>query len=436
MDGGDFNHIFPYVKEGLLPNFKRLLKNGFYSKLRVTIPPVTIPSFPCLFSGLSTLDLGYCTFYDPSFGVFSSHLWKEKSIFNNENIRTFCLNLPSTYPAWNINGEMITGLLTPRLSEKMYFPNYLGEFIDQNWIIDGSNIDEIFKAFETKKELFLKKIREPFNLLVYIVRVPDCITHHPKYKLGLTQNILKDGYIKIDEFLGEILDSNDFDNLFIISDHGLDTYKYEFNIKRFLEKEGILFYNTEFLSKLMSLFIKIFGLINRNIFDTTFFHNRFKYYLTRIKGKFGSKISHEKKKVSLSKSRFLHFYSNYGGIYLSKKEKKLKKYLEIALKKCKYVERLIEFDSKYLPDYIIVMKKNILFSVKSSYFVKNHFNSLNHSEIGIFIAYGKDVLKTKIREISYLDFVPLLLKLYGIITPPHIKGKIPNIIKERDFIQD
>ena len=419
----------------MLPNFKKLLKDGFYSKLRVTIPPVTIPSFPCLFSGLSTIDLGYCTFYDSSFGIFSSQLWKEKSIFNHKNIRAFCLNLPSTYPAWNINGEMITGLLTPRLSEKMYFPNNLGEIIDQNWIIDGSNIEEIFKAFETKKELFLKKIMEPFNLLVYIVRVPDCITHHPKYRLDLTQEILKDGYIKIDEFLGKILDSDNFDNLFIISDHGLDTYKYEFNIKRFLEKQGLLFYNTEFLSKVMSLFIKILGLINRNLFDTTFFHNKFKHYLTRIKDKIGSKIPHKDKKVSLSKSRFLHFYSNYGGIYLSEKEKKLKKYLKHALENCKYIEKIIEFDSKYLPDYIIVMKKKILFSVKSSYFVKNHFNSLNHSEIGIFIAYGKDILKRRIREISYLDFIPTLLKLYGIITPPHMKGNILNIIKNEDLNQ-
>ncbi|MFX1480450.1 MAG: alkaline phosphatase family protein [Promethearchaeota archaeon] len=433
MDGGDFNHIIPSIKKGLLPNFKRILKDGFYSKFRVSIPPVTIPSFPCLFSGVSPTDLGYCTFYDPSFGIFTSNLWKAKSIFNYENLRVFCLNLPSTYPAWPINGEMITGLLTPSLNEKMYFPEKLGELVNKNWIIDGSNIDEIFSAFEMKKNIFLKKLSEPFNLLIYIVRVPDCITHHPKYRLSLTQEILTEGYIKIDKFLGEILDNVDhFDNLFLISDHGLDVYKYEFNIKRFLEKMNILFYNTGYISKFMSIFIKLFGTFNRKLFDTTFFHNKFKHYLTRIKDRIGLKVSQNNENVSIKNSRFVHFYSNYGGIYLSENDKRIKKKLKLALEECKYIDNIIEFNAKNMPDYIIKLKKDYLFSVKSSSFTINHFNSLNHSEYGIFIAYGKNIINRSEKETSYLDFAPTLLKLHEINIPTYMKGRVLDIFKNKN----
>lgn len=398
--------------------------------MNVTIPPVTIPSFPCLFTGLSVKDLGYCTFYDPSFGIFSSKLWREWSIMSNTNLRIFCLNLPSSYPAWNFNGEMITGMITPTLNEKMYFPNGIGKIIRKDWIIDGSDITEIFQAFKIKSKLFLEKLKEDFELFIYIIRVPDCITHHPKYRLKRTQDIIKEGYKRIDNFLGKILNSINFDNLFIISDHGLKIYQYEFNIKRFLEKEKVLFYNNDKISKFMSIFVKIFGFFNRTLFDTTFFHNNFKTFLTKLKAKINPSGSQNKKINSLNKSRFIHFYSNYGGLYLSEYDKKFKKKIKIISKKCKYIEDVIEFDSKTLPDLIFCLKSNYLYSVKSSFFLKNRFNSFNHSDKGIFIAYGKNIIHGHSNETDYLDFIPTLLKLYEIPIPAHMRGRILKIINK------
>ncbi|MFW9772544.1 MAG: alkaline phosphatase family protein [Candidatus Thorarchaeota archaeon] len=426
IDGGSFDYIRFGIKKGLLPTFKKILNDGFYSNLQVTIPPVTIPSFPCLFSGLEVTDLGYCTFYDPTFGVFSSNLWKEKSIFNFDNIRIFCLNLPSTYPAWEINGEMITGLLTPFINDKMYYPKNLSDIIKQNWIIDGSNIYEIFKAFNIKSSILLSKLGENFDLLIYIIRIPDCITHHPKYKLKITEELIKYGYSKIDNFLAKILNSKEFDNLFIISDHGLEIYHYEFNIKRFLEKKKILFYNNDIISKFMSIFIKIFGIFNRGIFDTTYFHNQFKRVIDPIRKIF---IKSSEANNTLQNTRFVHFYSNFGGIYLNKEDKVSIDKIKVVLQNCKYVKKIIQFNRSTLPDLIIILKEKYLFSVKSSFFVRNRFNSFNHSENGIFIAYGKNIQKGRDIIVSYKDFAPTLLKLHNIKTPNHMKGKVLSIFK-------
>ena len=93
---------------------------------------------------MSVEDLGYCTFVIPSGDIFSSLQWKDRSIFSIANIKTFSLNLPSTYPAWKINGEMISGLLTPYLNHRMCYPNDLFDNIRENWIIVGNNIEEVY----------------------------------------------------------------------------------------------------------------------------------------------------------------------------------------------------------------------------------------------------------------------------------------------------
>ncbi|MBD3195356.1 MAG: hypothetical protein GF317_09890, partial [Candidatus Lokiarchaeota archaeon] len=142
IDGGSFNFILPLIRTNTLPNFQKILQNGFKGNLNVTTPPVTVPSWPCLFSGLSVEELGIDRFYRSSFGIFSSSYWASKSIFSVKGLRSFCLNIPSSYPAWNIEGEMITGMISPNINKKMVYPEHVFDLIRNDWIIDGTSIDE------------------------------------------------------------------------------------------------------------------------------------------------------------------------------------------------------------------------------------------------------------------------------------------------------
>jgi predicted AlkP superfamily phosphohydrolase/phosphomutase len=316
---------------------------------------------------------------------------------------------------------MITGLLTPQINKNMCFPYELINKIDKNWIIDGKTIEEVFKAYEIKKSFFIKKLKEKFDLFIFIIRVPDCISHHPKVRLKKTYKAIEEGYNKIDDFLGIIIENVEFDNIFIISDHGLKLYQHEFNIKRFLEKKKLLLYNNDSISKLLSILIKILGNFNINFFNTTYFHNKIKKLLAKIK------LNNN----DLFKStKFIHFYSNYGGIYLSETDKKKKELIKEILLNSKYVKDIKTYDSDTLPDLIIILKDKYLYSVKSSFFVKNRFNSINHQDEGIFIAYGKNIKKNKMEEVKYVDFAPTLLRLYNINKLNHMKGDILDIFKK------
>ena len=127
--------------------------------------------------------LGFHCFINPFEGMFNSYVWQDKSIFSIEDLKLFVLNVPGTYPAWKINGEMITGVLSPSVS---CFPKELEVIIRKNWIIEGRDLKEAFKAFEVKKRFFLRRLKEDFDLMVFVIRLPDVISH---YTIGDEKNL-------------------------------------------------------------------------------------------------------------------------------------------------------------------------------------------------------------------------------------------------------
>ena len=109
----------------------------------------------CIFSGMKPEQLGFNFFSHPKKGFFNSNWWRNFSIFSLTNLKSFILNVPGTYPAWKINGEMIAGMMSPSFSS---YPPELKLGLEKNWIISGKTVMEVFKAFELKKNLFLKNV--------------------------------------------------------------------------------------------------------------------------------------------------------------------------------------------------------------------------------------------------------------------------------------
>jgi predicted AlkP superfamily phosphohydrolase/phosphomutase len=382
---------------------------------------VTIPSWPCSFSGLDPEQIGYYWFDHPEKGLFNSSVWKNESIFNQIQSKIFVLNVPGTYPAWKVNGEMITGLLSPSIS---CYPPELKFFIENNWIIDGKNPQEIFKAFEIKKKLFLRKMEEDFNLLVFVIRIPDGLSHTTHLSYEKVMNYINLGYQKIDSFLGEVINAKNFDNIFIFSDHGLKHYEHEFNLRRWLEKKRLLFINQSEASKIYSIVAKIFDKIRPFIkIDYEKYHILKKIILKNVIKE--PRIILDKK----NKTKVLHFYGNVGGLYLKSEEKfklpKIKRELELD----KRVKEIISSDVEGFPDLFIILDEKYIFNHNSSFFVIRGRHSFNHSQYGIFMAFGKNIIKEKLDLIDYKDIAPTILKLFGLKKQNYMKGKILNIIR-------
>ncbi|MFX1500825.1 MAG: alkaline phosphatase family protein [Promethearchaeota archaeon] len=428
MDGGCFESIQPLLNQNLLPNFKFLLNDGFSAKLQVTIPHQTIPSWPCLFSGLNVDQLGYYTFIHPEKGIFNSAVWKDKSIFSLEELKVFALNIPGAYPAWKINGEIISGILSPSIS---CFPKELEIILRKNWIVEGKNSSEIFKAFEMKKRLFLRKLKEDFNLMVYVIRVPDALSHRVIGDRKTISKYINLGYKKIDDFLGEIIKENNYDNLIVFSDHGLKFYKKVFNFPRWLEKKGLLFLNKTKEKKLSSIILKLYDFI-RPLMRTQF--------SKRIYEKF---FDSEERQKQLRKDKGLGAFdkdnpqtfiqkltSNMGALFLYGKDRNMKGKIKNALSNDKDIVDAIEYDREGFPDFLIALKDNYIFTKEPSFFLKRRTEVFSHTNRGFFIASGKNIRKGKKNLINFQDIAPTILKLYKIDKPDYMTGNILDIINE------
>ena len=424
IDGGCFEQIEPLLKNDLLPNFKRLIQNGVFGKLKVTIPASTIPSWPCSFSGITPDDLGFYWFSEPNKGMFSSKVWRERAIFSIKNIKHFVLNVPGTYPAWPINGEMICGMMSPTLST---FPPEL-KFSFNNWILDEKTVIDCFKAFKMRTNLFLRKLGGEFELLTYVIRLPDHISHLSRTSINGTFDYISSAYLKIDKFLGTLIKQHYFDNLFIFSDHGLTRFKEGFNLRRWLEKKGLLYLNAPKKEKYLRFIFSIFDRTKPfvNVGKIRFFYK----YVTLIQNKIFKKRTIAKSEEQ-GKSIISFRSGNVGALYLRGPDKNLRESIKIELLNEPSVKQIIEPVGEDVPDFFIILQDHLFFDHHPSLVIKRKRRTIGHKEYGIFLAYGTNIRKNlKLDIVNYLNIAPTLLKACDQKPLEHMKGTTLNIFDD------
>lgn len=396
----------------------------------MTIPPVTFPSWPCLFTGLTPEQLGRYWFLNPDGSVLTSHIWRDKSLFSLFNKRIFVLNVPATYPAWRINGEMITGFMSPSIS---CFPPELKFFIGKNWIINGTHIAESFQAFEMKKNLFLRKMNEDFELMVYVIKIPDNVTHLSRLGKTKTLKLIHLSYLKIDKFLNQILNNNSVENILIFSDHGIIHFKHEFFFKRWLEKKKLIFINQRRGFFLINIMLKIYAIF-RIFVRSTKFVNYFKKLINYQKKRINRRSPSNSKEKSLIQNKIIFgpFTSNVGAIYLYGNLKKKKKEIKEILEYDKNIDRLVIHNKENFPDIFVILKDKYLFSALPSMYLKRRRDTYGHHEIGFFMAYGKDIKRGHTNIINYQDIAPTISKLCEIKKPDYMKGEALKIFRNNN----
>jgi len=105
-----------------LPNLRRIMKGGVYGELESTVPPVTCPAWPCMFTrrnpgkigmyGFISVDVAqeYRIKISSSLNYYQWSLWK---ILNDHGIAVGLLNLAMTFPPHKIDSFMVCGIGSP-----------------------------------------------------------------------------------------------------------------------------------------------------------------------------------------------------------------------------------------------------------------------------------------------------------------------------------
>ncbi|MBO8180930.1 MAG: alkaline phosphatase family protein [Archaeoglobus sp.] len=475
LDGATWDLIRPWVEEGKLSTFKKLMESGVWGKLESTIPPWTIPAWESMSTGKSPKKLGFATFMVKDGYRFVPHIFKHKrqrmvwDVISDAGHNVVVVNLPNVYVAQKINGCMVAGWLCLDKNRISYPPDLIDELneccngyeidifdvdFERGRITSGPRENEYLKRCEKLLEkhflafmYLLEKYEWDFGFIVFVTT--DRIQH--KYWDG---EILLEHYKKIDKKLENLIGVTGNETIvFLVSDHGFGPRQFQFNVNEWLIKEGYLkLKQSQYEHKWLSLvkFLKKTGLI---------------ILARKILNVLPSNVSKSiKKKVSLIKFEDLDIdwsntkafaYGVFGDIWLNvkgrepagvldqkeydkirdeiiQKLKDLKPNVQVFKKEEVYSEARIDDN---LPDLLILPTNDGIQTITPNVGYGSIFTKTDggdHRLNGIFLAYGPGIKKGQRIDAKIYDIAPTILHIFGLPIPNDMDGGVLTEIFEED----
>lgn len=254
LDGVPWGLLAEWVEDGHLPNFGRLFDEGASGVLESTTPAHTALAWPSIATGtwpdqhgvygFQRLGSDYTHRMNTSGDVARPALWELVS-------PSVAANVPMTYPATEVDGELVTGMMTPRRDEGFTHPSSLreeiadeipdyeigldwGEYADREGEFQA-DLDDLLVARSALREKL--QAREDWRLFFFVYTAPDRLQH-----LVWNEEVLLAWYERFDDVVGEVMDYAEARNavLTVVSDHGFGPNETVVSAASVLEEAGYL----------------------------------------------------------------------------------------------------------------------------------------------------------------------------------------------------
>ena len=269
IDGVPCSLLNRFIGEGMMPNLSKLSQKGTLLPMTASIPEVSSTSWSTFMTGVNPgkhgiygfteLQQGSYTWSFPnSNNIKSETLWERAG---RNNRRSIVINVPSTYPAKELNGILTAGFVALDLKKATY-PESAYEYlrsigykmdVDTRKAQESSAAlaDEIDRAFSIRKKAILYFMeRGDWDLFIGVITETDRLHHylwvalqdeaHPQHQFFL------DFYKNLDTFIGEMYHRlGDGVPFIILSDHGFTTIKKEVYLNAWLREKGYLTFGKE-----------------------------------------------------------------------------------------------------------------------------------------------------------------------------------------------
>jgi predicted AlkP superfamily phosphohydrolase/phosphomutase len=253
LDGATFDVIDPLVEEGQLPCMARLIDKGAKAKLLSTIPYATIPAWPSFMTGKNPGRHGVFDFFALEDGkrrlvssrdIHSRTLWE---ILSDDGKRSVVVNVPGTYPPAQINGVLVSGMLTPAESP-FASPQEAMDLLDQatggyrincRSHLSGQRLmDDVLDVTDKHERGFLALLEGgDWDFAMMMFRATDVIQHH----FWDRQDLVQLCYRVVDRCVSEIVDAFPDATVFLVSDHGLQGQRWDFHVNKWLLDQGYMY---------------------------------------------------------------------------------------------------------------------------------------------------------------------------------------------------
>jgi predicted AlkP superfamily phosphohydrolase/phosphomutase len=252
LDGIPWEFIEKWTDEGHLPNFAKLRTEGAAGPCTSTAPALTALAWPSIATGVradkhgiygfSKLASNYSTSITTSKDCQHTSMW--------DYLPSVVVNVPMTYPASEIDGLMVTGMMTPGESPRFTHPRSLRDRIEADHPDYKTGLDwndymgrsddlvaDVDDMLDKRTRLMVDLFDEDYELFFIVYTEPDRLQH-----LVWDESVLRTHYQRLDEMLGEAIDHVEATGgtLYVVSDHGFGPVDRVANLNTLLGEAGFL----------------------------------------------------------------------------------------------------------------------------------------------------------------------------------------------------
>lgn len=278
LDGMPFDVLRPLIAKGLMPSLGQFLQDAAWASLRSTVPPFSAPAWATFMTGMNPGWHGVIGFQKPLRADETTRrfvdatqipdtLWE---MVSREAGQVVVVNVPLTYPPRQVNGVLVSGMLTPSAALTYTYPAHIKDqledyIIDLDYLTEGQEfqpgisknkvdlLDDLMHILVNCAHNAARLMQtHPWDMAVVVFTVTDRLLH---FCWDETQELLANQtdaplHVKLECFwktldtaFAQLLAAAPADTrVIVISDHGFGPApRFYVNLNVWLEQQGWLY---------------------------------------------------------------------------------------------------------------------------------------------------------------------------------------------------
>lgn len=262
LDGVPYGAIKNLTNMGVMKNLANIIENGVFRQMASSIPEISSIAWSSIITGKNPGEHGIYGFIDLHPGTYRMYFpsffnLKASPFWNTDSSKkSIIINVPSTYPARELNGVLISGFVALNINKAVYPKDLVPKLMEMDYQIDvdsnkaHKSINLFLKHLDKTLRSRIKAYRylwnsQEWDTFMLVFTGTDRLFHFlwDAYEDNTHKyhEMVFDHFMQIDEAIGEIRDRmNDSDNLLLLSDHGFEALDEEVNINFYLRENGFL----------------------------------------------------------------------------------------------------------------------------------------------------------------------------------------------------